>query len=121
MTKCTSSTRRQASPPEQTEFPTGAKRVEKTRDARYDLLCPSAVREYARVCALGAKVYGPRNWEKGLPTSNYIDHAMEHLTEFMRDASLEHLSHALWNVAAAIHNYTECQHSLAFMDEKEVG
>lgn len=99
----------------QIEFPSGAKRNDATRGYAFHLLCPTALRYYAATAKEGELVYGPRNWEKGIPTENYIDHAMEHLVGAMdkgrpAPARLKELAHTLWNVAAAIHNETGCQH-----------
>lgn len=94
-------------------FDTGAVRWDAERKVRFDLICPSAIRRYAQTCAEGAAKYGDRNWEKGIPTGNYLDHAVDHLLAFMQgDVSEDHLGHALWNVAAAIHNEEKCKHAL---------
>lgn len=94
-----------------TKFNTGA--VRKDKQTRFDLICPSAVRCYAQVCTEGAFKYGERNWEKGIPSSNYINHALDHIFAFMQgDRKENHLGHALWNIAAAIHNEEDCKHEL---------
>lgn len=99
------------------EFPSGAKRDDAERNVAFHLLCPAALHAYARTAKEGELHYGPRNWEKGIPTENYIDHAMEHLIWSLAGGPkvdhherYTHLSHALWNIAAAIHNETECTH-----------
>lgn len=114
-------------------FPKGGKRDDKGRPYAFHLLCPAALNAYAMVCKEGSLKYGDRNWEKGIPTENYIDHALQHLVAVMQEVStgmdtgnkklnafgekveslhyrLTELSHALWNIAAAIHNESECQH-----------
>jgi hypothetical protein len=97
------------------EYPKGGKRDDGGRDVAFHLLCPSALIEWAHTAKVGELHYGPRNWEKGIPTENYIDHAMEHIVQAMRaalspDDRIESLAHALWNIAAAIHNETGCVH-----------
>lgn len=60
----------------------------------------------------GELKYGSRNWEEGIPTENYIDHALEHIFNAMKekDGRYIELSHAFWNIMAAIHNEGECEH-----------
>lgn len=68
-------------------FSTGAKRSE--RVARYDLIVQSFLDRLARRCTGeldpkgmatgGALKYGEGNWEKGLPTSDVLNHALQHL------------------------------------------
>lgn len=98
-------------------FPKGGKRDDVARDINYGLFCPSAMRALARTFKEGELKYGARNWEKGIPTENYIDHALQHIFNAMSGGDFEligdpitELSHALWNIAAAIHNETGCVH-----------
>jgi Domain of unknown function (DUF5664) len=95
-------------------FPEGGKRDDAQRTIAFHLLCPSALEAYARTCKEGSLKYGDRNWEKGIPTENYIDHALEHVVDAMHvnspEGRLTELAHALWNIAAAIHNETGCTH-----------
>jgi hypothetical protein len=97
------------------EFPKSGKRDDGARVVAYHLLCPDALTAYAMACKEGEVKYGARNWEKGIPTENYIDHALAHIIQAMRRYQLDgsrltELSHALWNIAAAIHNETGCTH-----------
>ncbi len=106
------------------EFPTGAVRDIVAGKGRYDLLpwdvihnlaiwveqgiridlVPwEAVRELAIHCGEGAKKYGERNCEKGIPISSLIDSGFRHLSKYMQGAKDEpHLRAAFWNIAFAI-------------------
>jgi hypothetical protein len=87
-------------------FATGAKR-EHLAD-RFDLIPPLVLRRLARRYALGAKKYGERNYQKGLPVSDVFNHALEHLLQWYEDlrnaclSSDDHLAAALWNIATLI-------------------
>jgi len=59
---------------------------------------------YAQALHEGASKYGERNWEKGLPESNLVNHALYHLFKLTEgDTSENHLSHLVWNVLTIIH------------------
>lgn len=67
---------------------------------------PVVLRRLAKVYERGAKLYGDRNWEKGIPRSRLIDSATRHLAQrleqvyFPELAEEDHLGHALWNIFA---------------------
>lgn len=47
----------------------------------------------------GAKKYGERNWEKGIPIQSFIDSACRHYLKFLRgDTDEPHLVAAGWNI-----------------------
>lgn len=51
----------------------------------------------------GAKKYGPRNWEKGLPVWNFIDSGVRHLLKYIDGMSDEPHDRAfIWNMMGAI-------------------
>ena len=52
---------------------------------RYDLLSPFATRRLAKWYELGAQKYAPRNWERGMPFSRYIDSAKRHIEKDLDD------------------------------------
>lgn len=84
-------------------FETGAKRSIEEGKGRYDLLPWDAIHELARHCERGAKVYGERNCEKGIPMHNLLDSAIRHLSCYMRGMDDEpHLVAAAWNIMFAI-------------------
>jgi hypothetical protein len=87
----------------------GAKR-EKLNGLRYDYMPALEVNEaYARVATMGAKKYGNRNWEKGLPISQITASMQRHLWAYMKgedkdsESGLSHLDHVLWNAVAAVY------------------
>ena len=86
-----------------TEFATGAVRDMHEGKGRYDLLPWDAIHELAIHCEQGAKKYGERNCEKGIPVHSLIDSAIRHLSCYLRGMKDEpHLRAALWNIAFAI-------------------
>ena len=86
-----------------TEFATGAVRDIHEGKGRYDLLPWDAIHELAQHCEQGAKKYGERNCERGIPIHSLIDSAVRHLSCYLRGMKDEpHLRAALWNVAFAI-------------------
>lgn len=51
----------------------------------------------------GAKKYGERNWEKGIPVSRYIDSGVRHVLKFIRgDTDERHDRAFCWNMMCAI-------------------
>lgn len=87
------------------QFETGAVRDIAEGKGRYDLLPWEAIHELALHCEQGAKKYGERNCEKGIPIHSLIDSAIRHLSCYLRGMKDEpHLRAALWNVAYAIYH-----------------
>jgi len=83
--------------------------------ARYDSISPIALRRLAETHYEGDFVYGRYNWRKGLPISDTLNHCIKHLYEYLAgDKAEDHLAHALWGVAAAMH-YEE-----TFADDPEI-
>lgn len=59
--------------------------------------------EVAKHFEEGAKKYGERNWQKGIPVCRYIDSAVRHLLKFMRgDDDEPHDRAFCWNILCAI-------------------
>lgn len=86
-----------------TEFETGAVRDVGKGKGRYDLLPWGSIHELAIHCEEGAKKYGERNCEKGIPIHSLLDSALRHLSKYMQGEKDEpHLRAALWNIAFAI-------------------
>lgn len=51
----------------------------------------------------GAKKYGERNWEKGIPVSRYIDSGVRHYLKYLRGDDDERHDRAFcWNMMCAI-------------------
>ena len=59
--------------------------------------------ELAKHFEEGAKKYGERNWERGIPVQSYIDSALRHYVKYLRGDVDEHHDRAfLWNLVCAI-------------------
>lgn len=59
---------------------------------------------YAKALDEGACKYGERNWEKGIPESDLVNHAIAHAIKLDAcDTSEDHASHLVWNVLTIIH------------------
>ena len=81
------------------QFATGAVRNTAKGKGRFDLLPMLALREVAKVCEQGAAIYGPRNVEKGIPLSSFIDSAFRHIACVMEGMVDEpHAAQAAWNM-----------------------
>lgn len=103
------------------EFSTGAVRDIQIGKGRFDLMSPIVQDRDAGVLERGAIKYGPRNWEKGMPFSRFLDSATRHLNDYAMIAlyrrngipldrlpphvnpNEDHLAQARWNIAAIMH------------------
>lgn len=83
---------------------TGAVREAPTGKGRFDLLPPYGLRRLAQHFENGTRSkYPPRNWEKGLPLSRFMDAALRHLNDYQGgDRREDHLAAAAWNVLCFI-------------------
>ena len=89
---------------ERRTFDTGAIRDTVTGKGRFDLISPIVLMRLAGVLERGALKYTPRNWEKGIPFSSFVDSAIRHLMQWtagMKDE--DHLAQCLWNIHSLIH------------------
>lgn len=87
------------------EFDTGAVRSTDVDGARYDLISPIGMRRLAETCKEGADKYSDYNWEKGMPVSAMLQHAMGHIMQYLAgDRSEDHLAHGCWNLMGAMHS-----------------
>lgn len=87
-----------------TTFATGAVRGTDAENVRFDLITPIGLRRLAETCAEGAKKYGDHNWQKGIPASVMLNHAIRHIYLWLEgDRSEDHLAHASWNVLGVCH------------------
>jgi hypothetical protein len=85
------------------EFKTGAVRDMEEGKGRCDLLPPFALLRLARHFENGAKKYGDRNWEKGVPINSFVDSALRHTFKYMAGMDDEdHLVAAAWNLMCAL-------------------
>jgi hypothetical protein len=86
------------------QFPTGAVRSADADEVRFDLITPIGLRRLAETCAEGAEKYGEVNWQKGIPASQMLNHAIRHLYLWLAgDSQEDHLAHAAWNILGVCH------------------
>mgnify|MGYP001366435106 CR=1 FL=1 len=75
---------------------------------RYDLLPLYPLDQWAQVMTWGAGKYSDRNWEQGMAWSRVYGSALRHLLAWWAgeekdpESGLNHLGHALWNIAAML-------------------
>lgn len=87
-----------------TVFSSGATRSNDANDVAYDLISPWAYERLAKIYAEGAKVHGPRNWEKGQPVYVVINHAVRHFTLWQQgNREEDHLAKMAWGIFALMH------------------
>lgn len=87
---------------------TGGLRDRYLGKGRFDLMSPIALIElskYCEACVCGPKAkYPPRNWERGLRISQYIDSAIRHLQKLLAGLNDEdHAIAAFWNCMCLVH------------------
>lgn len=83
-------------------MPGGASR--EVRKTDYSQMSHIAARLQAETQYEGNTKYGYGNWQKGIPISNLLSHAIEHILKLQNgDISENHLGHALWNLEKAAH------------------
>jgi hypothetical protein len=71
---------------------------------RHDLLSPFANSELAKHMERGALKYEPRNWERGLPLSSFVDSGKRHMELLLMGEETEpHAVAALWNMHCLVH------------------
>lgn len=90
-----------------TKFKSGAVRGEvkfKKFPHRFDLISHIGERRLAETYGEGSIKYGDGNWLKGIPLSDLINHARDHINLYLSgDNTEDHLAHAAWNLFAAMH------------------
>lgn len=68
----------------------------------------TAILDLAKHFEAGAKKYGERNWQKGIPVRCYIDSAVRHYLKYLRgDTDEPHDRAFVWNIVCAIWT---CEH-----------
>lgn len=87
------------------KFESGALRDRPQGKGMYVLLSPVGLRRIAQRCEYGHLKYGDgRNWEKGMPVSEFVDSALRHIMQYIEgDTAEDHLAAAAWNLQAAMH------------------
>jgi len=82
----------------------GALREKNEGKGRFDLISPYALMRVARIHEKGSKKYSPRNWEKGMKFSLFVDAAIRHIIKYMMGMTDEdHLAQAVWNLDCLLH------------------
>ncbi len=86
------------------KFESGAVRSDDADSERYDLMSPFAAQRAAKIYAEGAEKYGDRNWEKGMPIEDVLNHLERHLILWkMGDRSEDHLAKIRVNADFIMH------------------
>jgi len=86
-------------------FETGALRDTQDDKPRYDLIPIIALKRIANLYAKGAKKYGERNFEKGIPSSRYIASLMRHLFQYLEgDKEEDHAAAVCFNILGIMYN-----------------
>jgi len=85
-------------------FNTGAQRDRAIGKGRYDLISPMAMKRIADIFEKGSLKYADRNWELGMPLSQFLDSGIRHAFQFLEGKRDEdHAGQAAWNFLALIH------------------
>lgn len=85
-------------------FNSGAQRDRGEDKSRPDLISPFFLDRVGWVCAKGAAKYEPRNWEKGMPLSEFVASADRHWMQFKKGMMDEdHIAQCAWNLMGIIH------------------
>jgi hypothetical protein len=88
---------------ERREFSTGAVRDMAEGKGLMVVMPAAALLRLSKHYEHGAKKYGAFNWQKGLPTSSFIDSAMRHIMKYLDGWDDEdHLSAAAFNILGAM-------------------
>lgn len=86
------------------KFGSGAVR-DHEEQARFDLIPVESLHRLALIYGEGAKKYGDRNWKKGLPTADVLNHAFMHYTEWRKgNTDEDHLAKIAWAMFTLIWN-----------------
>lgn len=84
---------------ERRQFETGAVRDRGALKGRPDLRAVHAIHRYDLHNEKGARKYAARNWEKGMPLSEYFNSAQRHADKLLAGYTDEdHEAAWLWNV-----------------------
>ncbi len=77
--------------------------LQKFADDEYKCSMETLLLEVAIHFEDGAKKYGENNWQKGIPTSCYIDSAIRHYLKYLRgDKDENHARAFVWNIMCCI-------------------
>ena len=85
-------------------YSTGARRDTRDGKGRFDLISPIMLARLARLLEEGAKRYGSRNWEKGIPPTRFLDSAFRHLVKVLAGQDDEdHAVQVIFNMMGYLH------------------
>lgn len=85
-------------------FSTGAKRSDDAGRPLPALISPYFLEELGSLLAEGKELYGARNWEKGIPTSSWMQSAFRHFISLMKGETDEnHAVRVAFNMMGLIH------------------
>ena len=88
---------------EERVFSTGAQRDMSNGKGAFHWMPWTALFLVSRIYENGNKQRGIRNWEKGMPISEYLNSANRHLVKYLAgERSEPHLSQAIWNMLNAL-------------------
>lgn len=95
------------------QFATGAVRDGGTGKGAFHLLPIFGVLAGALQMERGAIKYAPRNWEKGLPLSTFVNSAIGHILRHTAGFDDEpHLDAAIWNLMCLAETQQRIKHGL---------
>ena len=83
-------------------YASGAARSASEGRGRFDLIPYEAMLCLAKRYEMGAKTFGDRNWENGVPLSRILSSMRRHAAQINYDFSEDHLGAVLWNAAAFV-------------------
>lgn len=84
-------------------FEGGAQRDNSENKPRPDLICPYFRMRFGRQLAKGAKYYGERNWEAGMPQSRFLESLHRHLAAYEKgETDEDHLAALAFNLQGLI-------------------
>lgn len=88
---------------DRTVFSTGACRDLSIGKGSCISLPAAAVLRLSRHYEAGARKYGFKNWEKGIPVSSFMDSALRHIFKYLAgEDSEDHLSAAVFNLLGSM-------------------
>lgn len=86
------------------KFASGGKRDEAGFNFNFFSVSPIGLKRLAQIHYEGDTRYGYGNWRKGLPFSNIMNHAMNHLFLYLKgDKSQDNLAKVTWGMMALMH------------------
>lgn len=103
-------------------FATGAVRDDNASKGACHLLPPRAILLVSKRLQEGARKYGERNWERGIPISSFVDSGLRHLLMFMSGKQNEdHLVAVATNMLMAIETRERCKEGILPSELGEFG